>query len=95
VASCAFPCSCTQEAIAVSFIESVGLYQSLEQYGFLLLDLTFAAFILLELLRRLGIHPVQYALVGLLPMFFLLLVALSEHIAFGAAYTVATTACVR
>ena len=97
-ASCAFPCSRMNQAIAVSFIEPVGLYQSLERaskYGFLFLGLTFAAFMLIELLRRLAIHPVQYTLVGLsLAMFFLLLVALSEHIAFGAAYTVATAACV-
>ncbi len=97
-ASCAFPCSRMREAIAVSFIEPVGLYQSLERaskYGFLFLGLTFAAFMLVELLRRLAIHPVQYTLVGLaLAMFFLLLVALSEHIAFGAAYAVATSACV-
>jgi inner membrane protein len=87
-----------KEAIGVSFIEPVGLYQSLSRaskYGFLFLGLTFAAFMLLELLRRLAIHPVQYTLVGLaLAMFFLLLVALSEHIAFGAAYAVATAACV-
>jgi len=97
-ASCAFPCSRMREAIAVSFIKPVGLYQSLERaskYGFLFLGLTFAAFMLLELLRRLAIHPVQYTLVGLaLAMFFLLLVALSEHIDFGAAYAIATCACV-
>jgi inner membrane protein len=97
-ANCAFPCSRLKEAIAVSFIEPVGLYQSLERaskYGFLFLGLTFAAFMLLELLRRLAIHPVQYTLVGLaLAMFFLLLVALSEHIPFAAAYAIATAACV-
>jgi inner membrane protein len=97
-ANCAFPCSRLNQAIAVSFIEPVSIYQSLERaskYGFLFLGLTFAAFILIELLRRLAIHPVQYTLVGLaLAMFFLLLVALSEHIAFGAAYAVATAACV-
>ena len=86
------------EAIAVSFIEPVGLYQMLERaskYGFLFIGLTAAAFLLLELLRRLAIHPVQYALVGLaLAMFFLLLTALSEHIGFGAAYALATAACV-
>ena len=86
------------EAIAVSFIEPVGLYQMLERaskYGFLFIGLTAAAFMLLELLRRLAIHPIQYTLVGLaLAMFFLLLTALSEHIGFGAAYAIATTACV-
>src|SRR5205085_2932486 len=97
-ANCPLPCSRMKEAIAVSFIEPVGVYQSLERaskYGFLFLGLTFAAFVLIELLRRLAIHPVQYTLVGLaLAMFFLLFVALSEHIAFGAAYGIATTACV-
>ena len=82
----------------MSFIEPAGLYQQLERaskYGFLFIGLTFAAFLLFELLRRLAIHPIQYALVGLaLAMFFLLLTALSEHIAFTAAYAAATLACV-
>jgi inner membrane protein len=97
-ANCAFPCSRMTQQVAVSFIEPVGLYQQLERaskYGFLFLGLTFAAFMLFELLRRLAIHPVQYALVGLAAaMFFLLLTALSEHIAFAAAYAIATAACV-
>jgi inner membrane protein len=88
----------SSEELAVSFIEPAGLYQRLERtskYGFLFIGLTFAAFLLVELLRRLAIHPVQYTLVGLaLAMFFLLLTALSEHIAFAAAYAIAATACV-
>ena len=86
------------EQISVSFIEPAGLYQRLERaskYGFLFVGLTFAAFVLIELLRRLAIHPIQYGLVGLaLAMFFLLLTALSEHIEFAAAYGIATGACV-
>jgi inner membrane protein len=84
--------------LSVGFVEPAGLYQRLERaskYGFLFIGLTFAAFLLFEILRRLAIHPIQYALVGLaLAMFFLLLVALSEHIAFAAAYAIATFACV-
>jgi len=87
-----------REQLAVSFVEPAGLYQRLERaskYGFLFIGLTFAAFLLFELLRRLAIHPVQYALVGLaLAMFFLLLTALSEHLDFSAAYALATLACV-
>jgi inner membrane protein len=83
--------------LAVSFIEPVGLYQQLERaskYGFLFIGLTFTAFFLFELLRRLAIHPIQYALVGLaLAIFFLLLTALAEHLAFGLAYLIATLAC--
>src|SRR4051812_36722460 len=97
-ASCAFPCSRMSEQVAVSFIEPAGLYQQLERaskYGFLFIGLTFAAFMLLELLRRLPIHAVQYLLVGsALAMFFLLLTALSEHIDFAAAYAAASAACV-
>ena len=87
-----------KEQLAVSFVEPAGLYQRLERaskYGFLFIGLTFAAFLLFELLRRLAIHPVQYVLVGLaLAMFFLLLTALSEHIDFAAAYAAASLACV-
>ena len=83
---------------SVSFIEPVSLYQQLERaskYGFLFIGLTFAAFLVFELLRRLAIHPVQYLLVGLaLAMFFLLLTALSEHVDFALAYAAATAACV-
>ena len=97
-ANCAFPCSRMGEQVSVSFVEPAGLYQRLERaskYGFLFIGLTFAAFLLIELLRRLAIHPIQYALVGLaLAMFFLLLTALSEHIDFSAAYGAATLACV-
>jgi inner membrane protein len=92
------PCpSLGAQELGVSFIEPVGIYQRLDRaskYGFLFIGLTFAAFLLFELLRRLPIHPVQYALVGLaLAMFFLLLTALSEHFAFALAYAAATLAC--
>jgi inner membrane protein len=96
--NCGFPWNRTGQELAVSFIEPVGVYQQLERaskYGFLFLGLTFAGFMLIEVLRRLAIHPIQYTLVGLaLAMFFLLLVALSEHIDFAHAYALATFACV-
>ena len=86
------------QALAVSFIEPAGLYQKLaraSKYGFLFIGLTFGAFLLFELLRRLAIHPIQYAFVGLaLAIFFLLLTALSEYIPFAAAYALAAAACV-
>jgi len=59
---CPWPCGVAGESIAVSFIEPAGLYQRLERaskYGFLFIGLTFAAFMLLELLRRLALHPVE------------------------------------
>lgn len=87
-----------QHSLAVSFIQPVDLYQTVERsvkYGFLFIGLTFGAFFLFEVLKRLAIHPIQYALLGIaLAIFFLLLIALSEHIGFALAYAVAALSCV-
>jgi inner membrane protein len=81
----------------VSFIEPVDVYRLSDRavkYGMLFVLLTFVGFILFEVLRRLSIHPVQYALVGgAVSIFFLLLLSLSEHIPFGVAYVIAAVAC--
>jgi inner membrane protein len=87
-----------QHSLGVSFIQPVDLYQTVERsvkYGFLFIGLTFAAFFLFEVLQRLAIHPVQYALVGIaLAIFFLLLISLSEHLGFALAYAIAAGCCV-
>lgn len=60
------------------------------KYALLFIVLTFGVLILFELLKKLPIHPVQYTLVGFaLLVFYLLLVSLSEHLAFWLAYTTA------
>ena len=57
--------------------------------------LTFAGFFMFEMVKQLPIHPIQYGLVGLaLVIFFLLLVSLSEHVAFGVAYVAASLGCI-
>jgi inner membrane protein len=88
----------TGRQFGVGFIDPVDHYLKSERaakYAFLFIGLTFAGFFLTEVLRRVSVHPVQYGLVGLaLAMFFLLLVAFSEHIGFAAAYAVSATACV-
>ena len=85
------------ETFDVSFVEPVNIYLQAERavkYGILFVALTFAAFFLFEVLKDLRIHPLQYSLVGLaLALFFLLLVSLSEHIAFVYAYLAASSAC--
>lgn len=69
-------------------------YRAIE-YGFLFILFTFTAFALTEVLAGIQLHPVQYALVGAaLAVFFLLLLALSEHIRFDAAYGMASASCV-
>ncbi len=65
------------------------------KYGVLFVLLTFAGFFVFEVMKRMPIHPVQYLLVGFaLALFFLLLISLSEHIPFGAAYLVGAAASI-
>jgi inner membrane protein len=86
------------DQFGVAFIEPVNVYSLAERatkYGLMFVALTFAAFFMFEVLKMLPIHPVQYLLVGLaLALFFLLLVSLSEHIAFALAYLIASGACI-
>ena len=53
--------------LGVSFIQPVDIYQQAERslkYAFLFVGLTFIAFFLFEVLKRMPVHPVQYSLVG-------------------------------
>ena len=86
------------DMLTVSLVDPVNVYSQADRatkYGLLFVLLTFVGFFMFELLKSLRIHPIQYALVGLaLAIFFLLLLALSEHIAFGWAYLSASLACI-
>jgi inner membrane protein len=66
------------------------------RYGILFVAITFACFFAWEhLVRGLRLHPMQYLLVGLaLATFYLLLLALSEHIGFAFSYWLAAAALV-
>jgi inner membrane protein len=81
----------------VNLFDSVDMYTQADRatkYGFLFIGLTFAGLGLVELRSKRAIHVIQYGLVGVaISIFFLLLLSLSEHIAFAAAYAVATAAC--
>lgn len=84
--------------MGVRLLQSVDVYQRAYRaahYGLLFVVLTFALFFLYEVLSGLRVHPLQYALVGLaLVAFFLLLLALVEHLPFAAAYLLAAAACI-
>jgi len=86
------------ESFSVAFIDPVNPYSLSDRaikYGLLFIALTFVGVGMVEVLRRLRVHPVQYLLVGCaLSIFFLLLLSLSEHVAFGLSYAVAASACV-
>ncbi|MGH6611264.1 MAG: cell envelope integrity protein CreD [Burkholderiaceae bacterium] len=85
------------DTFEVGFIEAVNTYLLAERsakHGALIIAMVFAALFLFDTLRGLDAHPIQYGFVGLaLVIFFLLLLSLSEHIAFGIAYLIAAIAC--
>lgn len=82
----------------VQLYQPVDVYQRnlrAGKYGVLFIGATFVAFFLVEVLRRLRVHPVQYLMIGAaLATFYVVLLALSEQIAFAAAYTVAAASVV-
>lgn len=87
-----------QGAFGFRLLQPINPYQQTDRatsYGILFVLITFAAFFLFEQLAGLRIHPMQYALVGAaLATFYLVLVALSEHVAFFDAYAAAASVCV-
>ena len=80
----------------VALVQPVDIYHQAERsvkYAILIISLTFVAFFLFEVMRSIQLHPMQYLLVGCsLTVFYLLLVSLSEHIAFVWAYLIASLA---
>ncbi len=88
----------TARAAGVSLFDPVNVYSlsyRATEYAFLFVLFTFAALALAEATAGIRLHPVQYALTGsAIAIFFLLLIALSEHVAFRAAYATAASACV-
>lgn len=83
-------------AFGVGLYQSVDVYQRTERaikYALLFIALTFLTFFAWEHVSGLRLHPLQYLLVGLaLSVFYVLLLALSEHIEFLAAYALAAAA---
>lgn len=73
----------------------VDVYQKtmrVAKYAILFIVLTFMVFFFVEIMNRILIHPIQYTLVGIsLVVFYVLLLAFSEQIAFGWAYFLAAT----
>ncbi len=80
-----------------SLIEPVDHYQLAERaikYAILFIGLTFFSFFLFESLTSLRVHPIQYLLVGAaLVLFYLMLLAFSEHLGFTLAYIIASLSC--
>lgn len=86
------------DQLSVSLEDPVDVYRLSDRatkYGLVFIVLTFAAFFVLEMVKRWRIHPMQYLMIGAaLVLFFLLLLSLSEHMAFAAAYAIGSAACI-
>lgn len=86
------------ESFSVSLGHPVDVYRLTDRatkYGLMFIVLTFAAFFVLEMVRRWCIHPMQYLMIGAaLVLFFLLLLSLSEQLGFFVAYLAASAACI-
>jgi inner membrane protein len=65
------------------------------KYGQLIIFLTFVALFLVEITRKIRIHPFQYILIGVaLIIYYTLLLSLSEQFGYNIAYWIATLATV-
>jgi inner membrane protein len=90
--------SFAQSGVGVAFYEPVDIYQRnyrAVHYAVLLIVITFLTFFLWEHMSGIAIHGMQYLMVGMaLALFYLLLLALSEHMTFDRAYAISAGALV-
>ncbi|MDP3975907.1 MAG: inner membrane CreD family protein, partial [bacterium] len=82
----------------VDLLTTVNTYQQNSRslkYAMLFLLLTFTSYFLFEVLSKMRIHPLQYLFVGFaMCVFYLLLLSMSEHIAFLSSYLISSAATV-
>lgn len=85
--------SLSDSAFGVDLKLPVDVYQKsmrVAKYAMLFIVLTYLVFFFVEILNKVLIHPIQYILVGLaLVLFYILMLAFSEHIYFDWAYLLA------
>jgi len=76
----------------VKLMLPVDEYNKIERsikYCLMFIVITFIAFFFVEIINKRRIHPIQYLLVGIaLCVFYVLLLAISEHLAFNLAYLI-------
>ena len=85
-----------ESAFGVDLVQPVDLYQRAERsvkYAGLFIALSLLTLFIWEHLARRPLHPIQYGMMALaLSVFYLLLLALAEHIGFVTAYIIAAVA---
>lgn len=84
----------SQTSFGVKLLLPVNEYQKTTRaakYAIMFIVFTFLAFFLTEILLRRVMHPIQYALIGFaLLLFYVLLLSISEQIAFNYAYVISS-----
>src|SRR5690606_348044 len=82
----------------VNLLVPVDQYQKTmrtSKYAILIILFTFVSLFMVEIIRKIRIHPFQYALIGAaLIIYYTLLLSISEHLGFNVAYWIATPATV-
>lgn len=82
---------CTHN-IGFKYVQPVNIYKMLERavnYGFLFIIVPFIILFLFEIFLSINLHPLNYLLCGAASViFFLMLLSISEHISFTAAYII-------
>ena len=85
-------------AFGVSMIQPADHYGKTERsvkYAILFIGLTFSLFLVIEIMQKKPVHPVQYVLIGIaLSVFYTLLLSVSEFLPFDAAYAIAAIATI-
>ena len=87
-----------ESALGVDLIMPVDIYRKnmrSVKYALLFIALTFVVFFFTEYLNDRRVHPIHYLLAGFgIVLFYSLLLSLSEHLAFGLSYLIASAAIV-
>lgn len=90
--------SVAQDAFGVALAEPGDVYQQADRigkYGILVIALSFATIFVFDVAKATRTHFVQYLMVGAaIAVFYLLLLALAEQMAFGLAYLLASAAVI-
>lgn len=80
--------------IVFNMYQENGLYQKTHRalsYGMFIICLAYVIFFLIDIKSKIGLHPLQYLILGAgFALFYLLLLALSEYISFQLAYIIAS-----
>lgn len=86
----------TPASFGVRLLITADIYQKsirISKYALMFIVFTFAAFFFAEIISGKRVHPIQYLLIGLaISLFYVLLLAVSEHFSFNSAYLLSAAA---